>query len=257
MNFKPLTQFIVGGLLLCVAVGLQNVASAQADPIERFDRVAVVTSVLEKDRKLCTGFFVAHRDQLFLLTTKHSALETNVTTEVALPAEGPLRVFRLVDVAEAKGTNPWTMHGSADIALCKLDPSKLNASLRQQVELMSIPLEQFDREIPPRTQRIEAIGFPMGMGVTAERLSPLVTTLFAASKELNIDGSWGKEAVFFASPSGGAGTSGGIVTTYYPDPLRYEVVGVYMGFNADNTGAKLSRILPAHVVVDFVETQSD
>ena len=257
MKFKPLIMVLVSGMIFALSVSSRAQAQDSGEGVSRFDRVAVMTSLVGQERKGSTAFFVTSGDDVLLLSTKHSALETNLTTEIALPSKGSLRVFRLSETTRKQGTNPWVNHGAADVAFCELNLDKLSADIRDQVEEMSISKEQFDRSIPLRSQRIEAIGFPMGLGITSERISPLATTCFVASEELQVDGTWGKESVYFASPAVGAGTSGGIAASHNENPYECKVVGMFIGFNIDNSGAKLSRFLPAHVLLDFIESRSE
>jgi len=230
---------------------------AQDASLTRFERVASVVSARGNERKLCTAFFVRHMERMYLASAKHSSLETNVSTEIGLPSIGALRIFRLADTLKVGGSDPWTVHKSADLAICELDLSKLSESIAKQVRSMSITPEDCDRKLPQRSRRIECVGFPLGIGVAAEQISPLVSTCFVASEGIKYDGTWGKEYVFFASPAVGAGTSGGIVTLHLENPSECRVVGMHLGNNFDDSGAKLTRILPASVLVDFIESQAD
>ncbi len=257
MRLKPLTKQGVGGWLAVVCLISSDRLHAQHEPVSRFDRVVAITSLAGNERKLSSGFFVEHNSRFFLITARHSALEMNLTTEVALPSVGSLRIYRLVDSIPNPGSNPWIMHDCADLAVCRVDLNKLAESLRDQIKAMSLGINLCQRELPLRSTRIEVIGFPMGLGVTQERISPLVTSCFVASEELSIAGTWGKEANFFGSPAVGSGASGGLVTLHAEQPTDCTVVGVFVGFNGDASGAKLSRILPAHILADCVDAQRD
>ena len=265
MRLRPLTRFMVGGWLAMVFVSSTPHLQAQAerelesgpDKVLRFDRVVAVSSAVNNERKLSSAFFIELNARMFLITAKHSAAETNLTTEVALPSVGTLRIFRLAESLCKLGANPWTTHESADLAVCEIDMSKIAETLRKQIATMAVTLEQFQRKTPERSSRIEVLGFPMGIGVTAERISPVVTNCFVASEELNVAGTWGKETNFFAAPATGSGASGGMVTLHDEDAYQCAVVGLNIGFNADNSGAKLARIIPASVIVDFLRAQTE
>ncbi len=262
MECRPLTGAIVGGAFVIAVLQSPSFVVAQTEQaprpeISRFDRVAAMTSAHENERKRSSAFFVAHKDKLLLVTTKLSALETNLSTELALPSTGAPRIFRLADAIVKQGADPWVAHRSADVAFCELKRSKVVASLRSQIESMALSLDNFEPTIPTRSSRIEVVGFPMGLGITQERISPLVTTCFVASEELRFEGSWGSESVFFASPAVGAGSSGGIVVVHDEDANECKIVGISVGFNADSSGAKLARIVPAAVLMDFVESNLD
>ena len=259
MGCKSLTSAIVGGALTIAFLQPIRPVVAQTEAalqgLSRFDRVAAMTSAHESDRKRSTAFFVAREGKVVLVTTKHSALETNVSTELALPSTGKeLRIFRLVNAILKPGEDPWHAHPSADVALCELKLSKLNEGLRSQIEAMAFALDDFELKVPTRSSRVEVIGFPLGLGLTQERISPLVTNCFVASEPLLSDGTWGRELVYFVSPPVGGGTSGGIVTLHEDDEARCKIVGMCVGFNADGSGAKLARLVPTEVVMEFVET---
>ncbi len=97
----------------------------------------------------------------------------------------------------------------------------------------------------------------MGMGIAHERISPLVHSCFVASEELSLSETWGNVVNFLASPAVGSGVSGGLVTVHVEDAQECTVVGVFVGFNGDSSGAKLARIAPAHVMLDFIQLQTD
>lgn len=246
-------------IVLTTAMFVLNVRLfAQEAGVERFQRVAAVLSTLEKDRKLCTAFFVSHKDKMLMVAAKHASLETNITTEILLPSKGAnQRLFKLADIAKVSGANPWIVHKSADLAMCELDLSKLSAPLAEQVRSMSITVANCESVPPRRSRRIECIGFSLGLGVESEQVSPLATTFFVASDALTFEGTWGKESVFYASPAVGGGASGGLVTLYERNLNTCRVVGVCIGFNGDHSGAKLARIVPASVLREFIESDSE
>jgi len=254
MNFEPLTKSCLGGMLAIAFFLTLDHLPAQSEPMLRFDRVVAMTSVAGNERKLSSAFFVLYAERMFIVTAKHSALETNLTTEIALPSVGALRIFKLADAIQKPGVNPWIAHDSADVAACEIDLSKVGENFKQRIETMAIAVDQCQRKLPLRSSRIEVIGFPMGLGVTPERISPLVTNCFVASEELNLNGTWGKEANFFGAPAVGSGASGGMVTLHEEDAQACTMIGVFIGFNGDASGAKLARILPARVLVDFIES---
>jgi len=64
---------------------------------------------------------------------------------------------------------------------------------------------------------------------------------------------WGNEKIFYATPPVASGTSGGPVYESTDDPSNATVVGMYIGLINDSTGAKLSKVIPAHVVRKAIE----
>jgi hypothetical protein len=228
---------------------------AQDGRVQRFDRVAAVLSTLPKDRKLCTAFFIAHHDRVLMVAAKHASLETNQSTEIVLPSKGKPQLFRLVETTKVVGANPWRVHKDADLAVCELDLSKMTEPASTQLKSMCIELERIERVPPKRSTRLECIGFALGLGVESDQISPLAMTCFVASDVLKFDGSWGKESVYYAAPAVGAGTSGGLVTLHAEDPDECVVVGICTGFNGDESGAKLARIVPTSVLIAFIESE--
>lgn len=83
-----------------------------------------------------------------------------------------------------------------------------------------------------------------------------MTLCHLASRELKVQGSWGLEPAAFANLAVGAGASGGVVTLHEDAPEECSVIGMHLGVNGDNTGAKLSRLVPIGHVVELMELES-
>lgn len=137
------------------------------------------------------------------------------------------------------------------IAIPKANIPESVASVLSQIAL---PLESLQTESPGRTTEIETVGFPMGVGV--EAVSSIVVTGSLASDELLAKTNWGQEPVLYAAPTVGSGTSGGPVFMAHEDSKQVELVGMYIGFLSDESGSKLSKLVPSRVIREFVSSSS-
>ncbi len=150
-------MWITAGTMIC------------AEDVSRFERTAALLSPRDKETKLSSAFFVRNSDRTYLLTARHSSLETNRSTEVLLPVKEPATSFQLVDASKPAGGDPWKLHRSADLALCEIDLEKLSEDHRKLVEQISLPIEQLDCSPVELSTRVECHGFPLGLGSAVAR----------------------------------------------------------------------------------------
>ena len=95
----------------------------------------------------------------------------------------------------------------------------------------------------------------MALG-TRPSVSPLVMKGHVASRETEAEAKWGAEPIIFAVPTVGAGCSGGPVFLSLENHDRVVVVGMYVGMMFDNSGVKLSKIIPTRVIREAVKLTS-
>jgi hypothetical protein len=87
----------------------------------------------------------------------------------------------------------------------------------------------------------------MALGIRPE-VSALVMKGTLASRETLADTDWGSEPILYASPVFGAGCSGCPVFLTQDEPTDVRIAGMCVGMVFDNTGVKLSKLIPAHVI---------
>jgi len=156
-------------------------------------------------------------------------------------------------------SNPWRTYENADIAVLLVDPTRAESEpYIDQLRKLSIDFDTIGLDVPSRTTDIEITGFPVGIG-TIPPISPLAMKGSIASREMLTDAQWGAEAVLFAVPIVGAGCSGGPVFRCESDPVKTDLIGMYIGMVYDPTGVKLSKIVPSRIIrqaIDAMRTTS-
>jgi hypothetical protein len=78
-----------------------------------------------------------------------------------------------------------------------------------------------------------------------------------ASKEVKSDNDWGGEFIVYASPALAQGTSGGPVFRRDASATKVLLVGMYIGVVSDNSGAKLSKLVPSRIIHDALARMID
>lgn len=238
------------GLLLADAAFGQSHA-----PVERWDRVVALQTKTESSAKHATGFLIQKDDEVFLITAHHAALETSGDTRlVYLTAEGESRWILLRGLF-AKGASPWTQHKNSDLAIAKLGPEQAEDEIMASFRRIALPFDTLLCELPQRATGLEFVGFPMALGATPP-ISAIVVPGFLASRELTAETKWGHEPIVYATPAAAAGTSGGPVFVSAAHAELPAIVGMYVGVTGDNTGGKLSKLVPARLIRDAIEIHS-
>lgn len=246
----------------CLLVGLwmiSSVALGQEVVLERWDRAICLNTERKTDDGLSTSssaFIVEYSDDFYLVTAKHSAQGTNALTRVVYRTKsGESRWVNLGAVVDAE-KNPWWNYENADLSVASLkEQSEFTIYYRELGEL-AIKFECLTKETPSRTAQIEIVGFPMSLGAQPP-VSAFATVAHVASKDQSSPAQWGTETVFFAAPCVANGTSGGPVFAADTDRVQTSVVGMYVGLMADNSGAKLSKIIPSQVIRKAIERSGE
>ncbi len=244
-------QLLVCAGLLCSACG----GIVRGTEIERWDRaICLYTDYTKPDGQpafnLSTSFLVAFEQQLFLVTAAHAAKETGSATKVFYRRQDGAARWVLLKALNIEAGEPWKHHHSSDLSIMKLEPGRLEAEAQGLADL-AISRDALLPETPARTTEIEIVGFPMTIGTQPE-ISPLVMKGAIASRELQWKNKWGAEPVVFAVPAVGSGTSGGPGFTAVADLTTVQVAGMYVGLQVDESGAKLSRLVPARIIRDLI-----
>ena len=120
---------------------------------------------------------------------------------------------------------------------------------------LAVPFERLRQEVPKRTTQIEITGYPLSFGSTPP-VAPLAMVAHVASRELTSAARWGTEKIFYAVPTVASGTSGGPVFESSENSADTAILGMYIGFVSDTSGAKLSKVIPAHVIRTAIEAMS-
>jgi hypothetical protein len=242
-------------LLLVTTTAVSTAAEPQQASLDRWDRVVC----LHTERKATDGlpafasaFVVTHDKKLYLVTAAHASQDTHSRTKVLYRApSGESRWVHLGGIVNAS-TDPWHTHENTDLAVSLIQSSPAVSIYVNELEQLAIPFAALGKETPGRTECIEITGYPMSLGAQPP-LAALTMVAHVASREMSADAKWGKETVYYAVPTVAAGCSGGPVFAAAEDPSKLCVAGIYIGLIADTTGAKLSKIIPAHVIRTAIE----
>lgn len=206
---------------------------------------------LPENSSFSSGFLVIYDDQLFLVTARHSAQDTSNATKILFnTAQGEARWVALAGLRLVSTGNPWVDHPSADVSVTHITVKTVDADFLRGIAFSVDDLLDA-AAMPQRSTAVEITGFPMGLG-TYDSISPLVFRGFVASNEISVAGKWEPEKVVMVSPPAGRGCSGGPVFVHYEDPTVVKCLGLHAGVNADDTGSKLSRIVPARFIRETI-----
>jgi len=230
--------------------------------LERWDRsVCLHTEKMKTNGNpsYASAFLVQNDESTYLVTANHAARDTDGRTKLLYrTADGESKWLYLAAITNAS-SNPWRTYENADIAVLLVDPTRAESEpYIDQLRKLSIDFDTIGLDVPSRTTDIEITGFPVGIG-TIPPISPLAMKGSIASREMLTDAQWGAEAVLFAVPIVGAGCSGGPVFRCESDPVKTDLIGMYIGMVYDPTGVKLSKIVPSRIIrqaIDAMRTTS-
>jgi hypothetical protein len=201
-----------------------------------------------------SGFVISSGNQLLFVTAKHVARKTNPQTKLSFRTTLGISHFaRLFGLTAPDEKNPWRMHAKADLALFRIVFfPKFDEAFRNEIRGLAIPDTLLGTNTVARGRRVEVCGFPRGFG-TLNEISPLVTTAFVASREMLFNLESVNTPMFLVTPAIGAGCSGGpaFLTNERGEPE--ELVGMYVATYPDNTGGKLSSLVPARQILELIK----
>lgn len=246
-----MTRWMIGFLWIV----LSSFVHGQEPPLERWDRAICLHTerkMSDGQSTMSTGFLVAKETEIYLVTARHSALDTHAQTRVVYRAKNGesqwVHLGGLVDVR----TNPWLDYENTDLSITKLQEVGDKGIYLKDLRELAIPIDCLETETPGRTTPIEITGFPMTFGSNPP-VAPLAMMAHIASKEMASPAHWGAESIFYAVPTVASGSSGGPVFRSLTDASDVKVVGIYIGLIADKTGSKLSKIIPSRVIRAAIE----
>ena len=252
-------RIAVGLLLLTGAAS----AAAPASALPYFDRTVFVRSELRTNTPYDeakknsgdagSGFFVRCKDQLVFITAKHVARKTNPETQLCFrTVESKSHFARLFALTAPDEKNPWRIHPTADLAAFRVvfNP-KFDEPFLNEIRALALPFDMLSTNEVERSRRVAVCGFPIGLG-TRDSISPLVTTAFVASRQLDFEVEGKHTLMYLVGPGIGAGCSGGPVSLATESGRVEDLVGAYVATYFDATGGKLSGIVPAQYIAELV-----
>ncbi len=227
--------------------------------IERWDRaICLVESRTDAEGKKAgdagSAFLLKDDQKLVLVTAGHVARFTTAKTRVLFrDPDGESHWIILGGLTSGTG-EPWRYHGQADLAVMEIDGSRVESKRFASFTALAIPVDDLVAQVPGRTTKIEIVGFPMLLGALPN-VSPLAMAAEVASRELPVEAKWGHEQIVFAHPAVANGTSGGPAFVTTDSLMDATVMGMYIGYQQDNFGNRLSKLVPGRLILDFVRQQ--
>ena len=242
-------------------VSLEFPPSKHVEEIETWDRVVCIKSrdaSNPQTGRLCSAFMIRKHNRLFLITAGHASSETNGESQLHYldPQNQPQWVTLKSIVEPSK--NPWNRDSVSDLAVAELIQRKGNEPYISHLNQLAFDEELLASTASKRRTEITTIGFPLGIG-SSGTLSPLAVPGHIVSKELPAKNDWGTEPIIFSSPPLAQGTSGGPAIITADDATCEAVVGMYIGVMNDQSGAKLSKLVPSRLIKQLINeaNQSD
>lgn len=257
-HYKLLISYLLFVFIFSNAMSAASENSEAKEPTTQlhalWDRVVCIQTLESpqtKTGRLCSAFLVTKANRLFLVTAGHAASET----------KGESRVLYLDTQSESQwvtlsslvphSTNPWQRDQVSDLAIAELIERKGNKIYMDHLRQLAFDADRLTSSSPGRLTPITCIGFPLGVGMVP-KVSPLAIPGHIVSDELPAKNDWGTEPILFASPALAQGTSGGPAITVDVNANCTGIVGMYIGVLSDQTGGKLSKLVPAKIIKDAI-----
>jgi len=198
-----------------------------------------------------TAIFIEKNMEPYLLTAAHIAKNINDKTYIILSDTKGTPTRILLNILLGGGT--FSTHTQADLAKVKIILNQDNTSYLQN---RCFPYNQIDVSDNSISKDVEltAIGFPLGLGITGTKFSPLTFRTYVASPSITLprfDNKTISDFIILELPSMG-GYSGaplfdlgylisGAMTTRKEKTVLH---GIIHGTISDPTGGKLAAITP-------------
>jgi len=158
-------------------------------------------------------------------------------------------------------------HDSADVAVIQIRNKDVVKPLAGRALTPPLLLESL--EAPPRERALTILGFPLGLGALVlgpdARVSPITRESRTASGLITLRrGDTKKPAVFFLLDNPSIGGFSGAPVFLFPAPFGQDgalvipsgesvCVGLVHGTQSDETGGKLTLVVPASSIVDTLK----
>ncbi len=208
--------------------------------------------------KTGTAIFIAKDNEPYLLTAAHVVNNLNKDAYVTLSdLNGTPKSINLIELL---GGASFNNHKTADLAKVKIN---INESNKDYFEGRCFPYDQIDlsfNQISKDTE-LTTIGFPLGLGSTGDKFSPLSYRSFVASPAItlpNFQNNNFSNFIILELPSIG-GYSGGpvfdlgyMITGSMTQKKEKTILhGIVYGTLTDNTGGKLAAVTPCSYLNDW------
>lgn len=205
-----------------------------------------------------TAIFIEKNNEPYLLTAEHVIKNVNDKTYVILSDSNGVPTKVKLNVL--LGGSSFIVHDQADLAKVKIILTKENTVY---MEKRCFPYNQIDLSENPISKDVEltTIGFPLGLGVTGSKFSPLSYRTYVSAPAITLprfDNKIDCDFVILELPATGGYSGGpifdlgyqisGALTSTKENTILH---GIVHGAISDQTGGKLAAITPCKYLKDW------
>ena len=227
--------------------------------------VCLIQDIGEGKSEIGTGSLIVTENRFYLVTAAHVAKNMRLSGGFILSDEDdkPVKID-WSQVTRIHGASiPWVYHNEADLAVLLINPSE--ELFKKHFKKRFVPINVFspEKKAPSRDILLTSVGFPLGLGVGGEYLSPLTFESKASSGFITLPRADTQTPCTFyilEKPSVG-GYSGcavydtsvhkfGSITTTGDGTKCY---GFMHGTISDKTGGKLAMVTPSYYLFDLID----
>jgi hypothetical protein len=213
---------------------------------------------------LGTGFLVTDSNSHFLVTASHVAklMTTNSFVNLMGKKGEPVRL-QLTQLSGKNSPNNWIHHDEADVAVLELSPSPVIKNKHLQKRFLPMEIISSAREAPSRNLPLTVLGFPLGIGSSGKKFSPLTKQTHCASNLVKLKrADTPNQTIFFLLEDPSIqGYSGGPVfdiSVYNLGKIQAtgsgtKLWGLVHGTSSDRTGGKLAMVVPSYFILETIQ----
>jgi S1-C subfamily serine protease len=221
--------------------------------------VCTIRTPVNENEEIGTAIFVGKEEDAFLITASHVISAINDKTYIILSdATGRPEKIPLMTLL---GGSIFEKHEQADIAKAKIIINDKNI---KYIEGRCFPYNQINisGELIPKDIELTTIGFPMGLGSTGDKFTPLTFRTFVAASVITLprfDNSIPCDFIILELPSTGGYSGGplfdlGYVISGGMTTMKEKTIlhGIVHGTISDKTGGKLAAITPCKYLAEWL-----
>lgn len=217
------------------------------------------TPIGDDKEDIGTAIFIVKGTELYLLTAAHVAKNITTNTYIILSDDkgSPLRVA-LTNILQG---GRFENHALADLSKARIINNPYNHHLLKE---RFFPYDHIDisENLISKDVQLTTIGFPLGLGATGDKFTPLSYRTFAAASAISLnrfDTAIINDFIILESPSVGGYSGGPVFDLGYMESQfmkmggeKTVLHGIVHGTLNDNTGGKLAAITPTKYLKDWL-----
>ncbi|MCF6295496.1 MAG: serine protease [Flavobacteriaceae bacterium] len=217
--------------------------------------------------KLGSGFFISKNLDIYLVTAAHVAKNLSVNTKLIYQGKnGKKREVTIKNLTGSIGTKVnWILHPSADVAVLHIPLKIIDTDYFKSLKIGMIGHTAIMDKLegPDRLKEVTVFGFPFGLGVLPNSISPITKNLRPSSDIIYLQRFDNKiiNPFFLLDDPSISGFSGGPVMHVVENPrngfrpdigIEPTITGLVHGTINDKTGG-LAAIVPGIKIIETIE----